>query len=165
MLRQSANLPLRDVNFKTWMHVYHHGPAFSNLVLSWVLLLVSPSVCRSRGLLQVLAIFFSYYLFIRSFCYVISIPIPCSKLFCFLCIRFFICLCAFSADLLVEISFVILEGSVLLALLDSVPVSFESRYFRQFLLVYFFQLYSQAYLLLSFFGHFIPLYPWVFFLP
>ena len=51
--------------FFTKIHVYHHDPVFSNLVFSWVLLLVSPGLCTSRDLLRVLSILFSYSLSIQ----------------------------------------------------------------------------------------------------
>ena len=125
----------------------------------WVLLLLSPGVSRLGGFLQVLAILFSCYLSIRSSCYVLSVPIPC---FCFLCFQLFICLWAFSIDLLVNFSFAILEDPVLLALFDSIPVSFEYPFFRQYILLYLFQLYCQSCMLLSFFFFFYSFHSIVF---
>ena len=79
-------------------------------------------------------------------------PYFTAKLFC---IHLLICPLVFCADLLVKFSFVILEHSVLFVLLE--PVSFNSPFFRQYLLIYLFHLYFQTCLLFCF-GLFIPTY-------
>ena len=110
---------------------------------------MSPGICLPRGLLQILVIlFFLCYCSIRPSCYVLSLPKCYPKIICFFWIRLLICPCAFFTDLLIEFSLITFEGSVLLVLLDPVPVSFESHFFRQYLLIYFFQ--SQSRRLLSF---------------
>ena len=126
----------------------------------------SPDVCWPFDLVQILAIlffillinlafqlcsFFSHILLQKSF---VSFAINCS-----------FCLYAFSIDLPVEFSFIILKGPVLHLLVGSVFVSFQSFFYCQYFLVYFFQLYIQSCLLLSFFNLFIQLGRCVFFLP
>ena len=73
--------------------------------------------------------FFSCYLPIRSFCYIISVPIFYSKLLCFLWLQWFICLCTFSINLFVEFSLVILMSPVLFLLLSPFSVSFNISFF------------------------------------
>ena len=51
-----------------------------------------------------------------------------------------ICSCLFSTDMLVEFSFVILEGPILFVLFDPFSGSFEHSFFHQYLLIYFFLL-------------------------
>ena len=77
------------------------------------------------------------------------------KMFCFLCIRLLICPCAFSIDLLVEFSFLIL-----FLLLNGVPLSFESPFFFLYLLIYFFELYGKFCLplIFDFLFHFDTVY-------
>ena len=72
------------------------------------------------------------------------------ELFCFLYIRLLICLYAFSTHLSVEFPFVILKDPVLLVQLDSHPVSSKSLVLHQHFWIYFFQLYCQSCLLMSF---------------
>ena len=62
----------------------------------------------------------------------------------FFCIWLGVCLCAFSTDLLEEFNFLILECPILLVLLDSIQLSFESPLFRQYLLIFLFKLNSQT---------------------
>ena len=136
--------------FFTRIHVYHHGQVFSKLLLYWVLILVN--LGSPPNLLQVLEIleiycYLSVVLSVIFFLFLYLAP----ELFCFLCIRVFICLSAFSINFLEEFSFVILEGSVLLELLGSVSESFLFSFFYLYLLVYFFQLYCQFCLWLTFF--------------
>ncbi len=89
--------------------------------------------------------YFSSYLSIRPFCYVLSLfPHFTPKLFCFLCIRLLVCTRSFPTNLLVEFSFVILECPDLFLLLDLVSVSFKSLFFRQYLLIYSFKLHHQT---------------------
>ena len=64
-------------------------------------------------------------------------PYFAQKLFCFLCIQFFVYPHAFSTDLFEEFSFVILECPALFVFLDSVLISFESPFFLPYLLIYF----------------------------
>ena len=63
---------------------------------------------------------------------IFSVPISGPKKYCFLCIWLLICFYVFSTGLLVELTFDILEVSVLLVLLRSVPVSFESPFFHYY---------------------------------
>ena len=60
LLRHLLSLLWMDMReiFKTSIHVYHSGQAFSYLIFSWMLHLVSPYVCSPRGLLRVLLILF-----------------------------------------------------------------------------------------------------------
>ena len=164
LMRQSA-INGREF-FQTRIHALYHSLVFSNLVLSWVLLLESPDLFPPRGLLQILAIPFSCYLSIWSFWYVLLVPYLALEMLCFLCICFFICLYAFSTNLLVKFSFVIWECPDLLVFCpDSVRVSSESAFFLEYHLIYFFQLYRQSCLRLYFFDGFIPFSPCVFFVP
>ena len=59
---------------------------------------------------------------------------------------------------MVEFSFVILLGPILFVLFDPVPVSFESPFFHQYILMYLFRPYFLTCL-------FIPIYHCVFFIP
>ena len=54
------------------------------------------------------------------------------ELFYFLCLWLLVCPCTFFTNLLVEFSFIILEGSILFVLFEPVPVSFESPFFHQY---------------------------------
>ena len=71
--------------FKTNIHVYRHGLAFSNLVLFWVLLWMNQWVFSPSVFLQVLQTLFQWALSIRLFCYVLFVPIFCSKIVLFPC--------------------------------------------------------------------------------
>ena len=116
---------------------------------------LSLSPCNSFFILLIRSVFL-----LCSFCSNILLQ----KRF-FFCICLFICLHAFSIELYVEFSFLILESLILFVLLGSVPLSFESFFFHQyFFLVYFSQLYCQYSQLSSFFGLFISLCSCVFFL-
>ena len=64
--------------------------------------------------------------------------------------------CVFFTNLWVERLFVILEGPVLLVLLNS--ISLVPSFFLQYFLIYFFLLYCQTCLLLSSFGLFLSQY-------
>ena len=66
--------------FKTGIHVPHQRLVFFNLVFSWALFFVSPSLCPPWDCLQVLVILFSSYKSIRYFSYVLSVPIFYSKI-------------------------------------------------------------------------------------
>ena len=57
-----------------------------------------------------------------------------------LCTRLLICHHAFSRYLRVEFSYIILEGSVLIVLLELVTVSVKSSFFHQYLLIYLYKL-------------------------
>ena len=57
------------------------------------------------------------------------------ELFCFHCIQLLVCPCAFSINLSVEFSFIMLEGPVLFVLFNSVQVSFEFLFFHQYFLI------------------------------
>ena len=75
------------------------------------------------------------------------------KIISFFYHRLLICFCAHSAILLVEFSLVILKFLVLFISLVLIPVPFESPVFRQYLLIYFFQMGCQTCQRLSFWGH------------
>ena len=125
---------------------------FSNLVLLWVLIFASPDVFPPQGLLWVPIIFFMLFInsnfILCSFCSHILL-----KIFCADC---WFDLVQLSANSWVKFSFVILEV-LLCVLFYHVQVSFESLFFRQYLLIYFFQFYFQTCLLFSF-DLFIPMY-------
>ena len=55
----------------------------------------------------------------------------------------------------VDLSFIIFESPVLFVLLDSIPLTFVSTFFRQYLLIYFFRLYCYFHQCLSFCNIFI----------
>ena len=95
--------------------------------------------------------FLSCYLFIRSFNYVLSVPIFILKFFCFLSIWLLVCSGSFSTDMLVECFFVILNGPVLFGFIS---VSFKFSFIHLYLLI--FSPSCQSCLLLSFFGIFSP---------
>ena len=69
---------------------------------------------------------------------IFSSPYFTLKLFYFFCIRLLLCLSALTIDL-IKFSFVILEYPILFVLFDPIPVPFESSFFHQYLLTYFFQ--------------------------
>ena len=66
--------------FQTRIHIYYHDLAFSNSVHFSVILTVIPGVLWPQGLHRILVILFPRYLSIRSFCYVLFIPIFYSKI-------------------------------------------------------------------------------------
>ena len=80
------------------MHVFLHSLMFSNLLLSWVFLLVSSSVCLPQSRLQVLGIFFFHVIYpfglsvLIFYCKVVWFPLHPSVL-------------SFSADLVAEVFF------------------------------------------------------------
>ena len=77
---------------------------------------------------------------------------PCFTLevFCFVCVCLLVYLLAFSTNLLAEFSLVTSECPVVFLLLDPVSVSFESPFFRQYLMIYLLKFYFQTWLLLFF---------------
>ena len=83
-------------------------------------------------------LFYLIYL-LNIFILLFLFPYFTPKLHCFLCIQLLVCPYAFSTCLLIKFSFVILKEFVLFVLLAFVPVSLESPFFRQYLLIYFFQ--------------------------
>ena len=139
---------------KIRIHAYYHGPAFSNLVVSWGLFLANPDISSSRGLFHFLSILFSVF----SLCSFLLFPSTLKwfrffifLFFCFFCFLFvylgggvsfclclLICLYALSTNLLVEFFFAILECSVLLYHLTLSRSLLMSFFFRQYLFIYFF---------------------------
>ena len=107
----------------------------TNLVLSSVLLLVIPlSVCPDWGL----QFFFFYVIYPFSLSiifFLFSYIVP--ELFCFLFILMLICRYAFTASLLIKFSFVILEGPVLILLLNFVWASFKNLLFPIYFSLFF----------------------------
>ena len=75
---------------------------------------------------QILDSLFLYYLSIRSFCYILFIPIFYSQIVLFPLHL----VVGISPNLLVEFSFVISECLILFLLLDPVSVTFKSPFFR-----------------------------------
>ena len=108
-----VNLSWLDVNFKTKIHECYHDLGMSTL---------RPSPCPCNS--------FSCYSSIWFFLHVLSIRLFFSKLFCFFC---WFVIVHWLVDLLVEFSFVILEG-LFFALFDTVQVFFEFSFFRQYFL-------------------------------
>ena len=90
---------------KTRNHMCYHSLAFSNSVLSWMVLLANPGVFSPQSIFRVLTTLF-------SFC--LSTGLSDMLL---------VCPCAFSTDLLVGFSFFILECILLFVLLNPVSVS------------------------------------------
>ena len=129
--------------FKTKIHVCLHGQTFSNLVFSWVLLSVSPDVCLSHCLHQVLLILFSCYSSIQHFSYVNSAFIFFFKIVLFLWRLFFylsLCLLHQLVGLIDRIFFHDF-GRSYFVLLVPVQVPFESFFFCQYLMIHLFQLF------------------------
>ena len=118
--------------FKTRIHVFYYDLVFLYYCSKWIQVYLS-----IRTIFSISIMFFLF-------------PYFTPKLFCFLCIPLVVCPCRYFTNFLVEFSFIILECSVLFIFIELVPVSFEFPFFRQYLLIYFFQLYSQTCLLLSF---------------
>ena len=131
----------------SWLGIFQFGSFFgcSKQVYEYILFGV---------FLRVLSILFHvihpFSLSVIFFLFLYFTPI----LFCFIRIRLLVCLCAFSTHFFLEFSFVILEVPVLSLLLDPVPVSFESSFIRQYLLIYLFQANFQT-CLQFYFGLFI----------
>ena len=101
-------------------------------------------------LIQVLTILFSCYLSIQSFCYVLSVPISCFKKVVFplhLVVNLSLCSLQWHTD---RIFFYYFERSHSACIVWFCPGIFWV-FLHQYLLVYFFQLYCQSCLLLSFF--------------
>ena len=128
-------------NFITRIHVSHRGREFTNLVFfkccsKWI----EVYFCL-RAFFQSLQLFphdvypFSLSIIISTF------PYFAPKWFCFPRIRLRVYLRAFSPYLQVEFSFVVLECPALSVLFDLIPISFQSSFFRQYLLIYLFKLY------------------------
>ena len=142
--------------FWTRIHIYYFGQVISNFLFfkscSWP----SSSSCNS---------FFDIYPFSIS---VMSFLFQdfASKLFCFFFIQLFISSYAFSTELGVEFSFVILEGLVAFVWLPLIPVSFKPPFWGgAIFFIYLFQLCCRNYLWLSFFGVFILICAREFYLP
>ena len=75
-----------------------------------------------------------YFYFIYPFSLSVMFPLFLyftPKLFCFFCNRLLVCLRAFSSELLIKFSFIYLECPILIV---------KSRFFHQYLLIYFFKL-------------------------
>ena len=89
----------------------------------------SSYVFASRSFSVPLNFSFSCYLSIQIFCLVLSVPTSCSKLFCFLCIRFFTWPCAFSVDL--EFFSVFRKVLFCMYCLALSPISVEPPFFRK----------------------------------
>ena len=103
----------------------------------WVLLWVN---WTEFSVYDILVALFPCCWFILLFCYVLFVPIFCSKIVLFFIIRSLVRLQASSPYLLVEFSFVVLECSVLSVLFDPVSVSVKSSFFRYYLIIYLIEL-------------------------
>ena len=117
------------------MHISCHGLAFSKSAVFRVFLWAIPGPPCDSFFYVIYPVVLSVMFF--SFSY--STPK-------FFYIWLFVCTCTFSSHLLVELSFIILEYSVLFALLESVSEFFVSPFFCQYHLSYLSELYSQTYL-------------------
>ena len=124
-------------------------PGVSNLLLSNVLLVVSPVIRSPWGLFLALAILFSYYLPIHYFYNVISVHISITKTVLFPLWPFVHLSLCILHQIIGKFSFVILYGYILFVLLDPVLVSFENilsliLFFFFFVFTYFFHLYCKS---------------------
>ena len=150
LLSCKSSLLWMDVNKKScmswWLGIF-------KFVIPWMLFLTNTAF---------LQFWFFFIRFIHSK-FVMFFPSPyfTPKLLRFFYPCLLICFGIFSTNLLVEFSFVILEFSVLFILFDPVQIPLESSFFRQYLLIYFLQLYSQTCLQLCFWRLFFPLGSWV----
>ena len=153
-----------DVTFKTKVHVYYHGQAFSNSESFSALLRVNSGILSSQGLSSNACSYFSCYLSHWSFSYILSVLIFYSKIVLFLCIRLLVNPHAFPTYWLVNFSFIILECPVLFVLLVPVSVSFKPLIFLQYILINRSKMYCPTCLLFGF-GLFIPTSPSAFFFP
>ena len=126
---------------RNFLHVCHYGPVFSNLLLPWMLLFLSPDLCQPQSLLQVLAIFkilFIYSVSIRSFLFShFTIFFSFLHSLCILHQRVGRIFCRY------------FRNPVLFVLFGIFMVSFEFPFFYRYISIYFFQLCCQTYLLLS----------------
>ena len=148
--------------FKTRIHLCHHGPVFSTLGLSLVLLFVSLGVCRLGNLLLVLAILLEFYLSIRIFCYALNLSISCSKTFVS-----FVSGCWFvvvHSPSTCWYNFLSLFWNDLFCLY-CLTLYRSDLCFPSLIFIYFFQLCCQSVVLQRFFDFFILLCPYVTFLP
>ena len=103
--------------------------------------------------------FFYHLIYLFSICVIFfSFPNFNPKLFCFFSFCLLIYLCVLLINLLVELSFVILEYSVLFLLFDPFPVRFESPFFHKSLLIYFTCFATSSCLLFSFSFHWFLVY-------
>ena len=124
-----------DLNFSNWNACMPSLQGIFQIDTS-LSVVFSMSMCTlAQDLLPVLLILFSCYLSTRFFYSVLSVLLSRSKVILFLLLIY---PSDFSTDLLVEFHFVILEGPVLFMLLDPVPISFESPFFANCFLIYFF---------------------------
>ena len=79
-----VTLSWMEVTFLSWIHVCHPGIAFSNLILSWVLLWVKWNVFSTSVLLRVILCLF-YVVYLLSFSVMfISFQYIARTFFCFL---------------------------------------------------------------------------------
>ena len=132
------------LNYSTTVHVFRHNLTISNIVffvLLWAILIFFIASEPSSNFSNPFPILFIDSVF--QICYFPSHILPQNYFASFAsgCLR------AFFTSSMVEFYFYILESSVLFELLRSVFVSFNSPFFRQYLLIFLFKLHFTAVLL------------------